>query len=58
MKETLPHVGSSPSLASVLVARECPTLKNFINTATLMEMDAKLNALEKEAFQNEERQRP
>ena len=43
MKETLPHVGSSPSLANILIARDCPTLKKLIDVAALVEMGSYLD---------------
>ena len=46
------------ALQGILVAHNCQTLKKLVNTTALVEMDHKQNALEKEAFHNEERQRP
>lgn len=42
--------GQNQSLRSVLIAHNCPTLKQLINTANIMEMDLKEIELEKEAL--------
>ena len=44
-------------MQSVVVAHDCLTLKNLINTTALMEIDLKRSALEKEAFHIKKRQR-
>lgn len=47
--------GLTQPIRSVLVARNCPTLKQLINTANTVEMDLKEIELEKEALRPEKR---
>ena len=50
-------MGLSQPIRSKLVGHNCPTLKQLINKANIVEMDLKEIELEKEALHNEKRKR-